>query len=291
MLKSIFVLGAAGAAVFFGLRMKHDKTLEVLKKTESAALEELAASAKNLEVMRAKLEVERTGSKEGEAFEEKYNQSTALLAAEKKRIGEIVAEWSKLDAERAAAVKAVRDKEPTRPPETLSLADGKKLTGCVIRSVPDEKTVSLEHSGGLGKIPAEILPVDVKARLGLGWRVDPPALLDFDQKGNIIAQNAAGESSAEELNLDALDMSSVAAVVKSLAIVETHLSKAKAALLSEKAVLRKHSIFKPEVVAAGTGKTYRELKEECNLRLASLTTRVDELENVRGNLQKKLKSS
>src|SRR6478735_6633548 len=96
-LKSIFLLGAAGAAVFFGLRLKHDKELEVLKKSEASALEELAVSAKNLEVMRAKLEVERTGSKEGEAFEEKFNQSTAVITAEKKRIADIVTEWSKLD--------------------------------------------------------------------------------------------------------------------------------------------------------------------------------------------------
>lgn len=294
-LKGIFVLGAAGAAVFFGLRMKHDKALEVLKKSEVTALEELAASSKNLEVMQAKLEIEKTGSKEGDAYEEKFNQSSAVIAAEKKRIAEIMTQWSKLDAERAAAVKAVRDKEPTRPPETLILADGKKLTGCVIRSVPDEKTVSLEHSGGLGKIPAEMLPADVKSRLGLGWRVDPPAMLDFDQKGNPVAKSAPGPetggSPGEQLDLTALDMSSVAAVVKSLALVESHLSNARAALLSERAVLRKHSIFKPELVAEGTGKTYRELKEESNLRLGSLTTRVEALETARGDLQKKLKSS
>lgn len=295
LIKTIFLLGAAGAATLYGLRMKHDRALEDLKRPQAAALEELAALTKNLEVIRAKLEVEKAQNKDGDAFVEKYNQFTAIIEAEKKRIAEIQVEWSKLDAARVAAVKAVREKEPSRPPVSLTLADGRNLVSCVIRSVPDEKTVSLEHSGGLGKVPAEMLPSEVRSRLGFGWQVDPPAMLAFDQKGNVVvAEHSPGFAdgdSAGELDLAKLDLSSIGAVARSLALVETHLSKTREALFNEKAVLRKHAMFKPDLVAAGTGKTYRQLKEECNLRLGSLNARVEALETFRGTLQKKLKSA
>ena len=290
-LKNAILVGASGAALFFGLRMKADGELAAVKQSETVAQGELTEATRNLEILRAKLEVAKTESKAGSGFEEKHNQSVAAIAAEKKKIAEVLAKWSGVDAQREAAVKAVREKEPTRPPGAISLADGTKLTQLVIRSVPDEKTVSVEHSGGLGKIPAEKLPEEVKARLGIGWRVDPPAVLDFDGKGNAVAQQVPGLDATEELNLESLDSSNIAAVVKSLALVETHLSKTAAALETEKAVLRKHAIYKADLVAPGTGKTYQALKNECNMRLATLANRVEALKGAKGTLQQKLKTS
>ena len=63
------------------------------------------------------------------------------------------------------------------------------------------------------------------------------------------------------------------------------------AVESEKAMARKHAIFKQDLIAAGTGKTYRELRDECILRQASLSSRVEALKAVRGSLQQKLKAS
>ena len=289
--KNAIFLGASGAALFFGLRMKHDQEVGALKHSATVAKGELEEAVKNLEILRAKLEVAKTESKAGSGFEEKHNQSVAAIAAEKKKIAEVLAKWSGVDAQREAAVKAVREKEPTRPPVAISLEDGTKLTQVVIRSVPDEKTVSVEHSGGLGKIPAEKLPEEVKARLGIGWRVDPPAVLDFDGKGNAVAQQVPGLDATEELHLESLDSSNIAAVVKSLALVESHLTKTSAALETEKAVMRKHSIYKPDLVAPGTAKTYRALKEECQVRLVSLANRVEALKGTKGTLQQKLKTS
>lgn len=289
--KNAILLGASGAALYFGLRMKHDQEVAGLKHSETVARGELTEATKNLDILRAKLEVAKTESKAGSGFEEKHNQSVAEIAAEKKKIAEVLAKWSGVDAERVAAVKAVRDKEPTLPPGTMSLADGTKLTKVVIRSVPDEKTVSVEHSGGLGKIPVEKLPEEVKARLGIGWKVEPPAVLDFDGKGDAVAKQGTGPEGAEELDLGTLDTSNIAAVVKSLALVESHLTKTSAALETEKAVMRKHSIYKPDLVAPGTDKTYRALKEECQVRLVSLANRVEALKGARGTLQQKLKTS
>lgn len=290
-LKNTILVGASGAALFFGLRMKHDQEVAGLKHSATVAQAELEEATKNLEILRAKLEVAKTESKAGSGFEEKHNQSVAELAAEKKKIAEVMTKWSGVDAERVAAVKAVRDKEPTRPPGIISLADGTKLTQAVIRSVPDEKTVSVEHSGGLGKIPVEKLPEEVKARLGIGWKVEPPPILDFDGKGNALAKQGPGADGTEELNLATLDTSNIAAVVKSLALVESHLTKTSAALETEKAVMRKHSIYKPDLVAPGTDKTYRALKEECQVKLASLAERVEALKGAKGTLQQKLKTS
>ena len=289
--RNTILVGASGAALFFGLRMKHDQEVAALKHSATVAQGELEEATKNLEILRAKLEVVKTESKAGSGFEEKHNQSVAELAAEKKKIAEVMTKWSGVDAERVAAVKAVRDKEPTRPPGVISLADGTKLTLAVIRSVPDEKTVSVEHSGGLGKIPVEKLPEEVKARLGIGWKVEPPPILDFDGKGNALAKQGPGADGTEELNLATLDTSNIAAVVKSLALVESHLTKTSAALETEKAVMRKHSIYKPDLVAPGTDKTYRALKEECQVRLASLADRVEALKGAKGTLQQKLKTS
>lgn len=290
-LKNTILVGASGAALFFGLRMKHDQEVAALKHSAKVAQGELEEATKNLEILRAKLDVAKTESKAGSGFEEKHNQSVAELAAEKKKIAEVMTKWSGVDAERVAAVKAVRDKEPTRPPGVISLADGTKLTQAVIRSVPDEKTVSVEHSGGLGKIPVEKLPEEVKARLGIGWKVEPPPMLDFDGKGNALAKQGPGADGTEELNLATLDTSNIAAVVKSLALVESHLTKTSAALETEKALMRKHSIYKPDLVAPGTDKTYRALKEECQVKLASLAERVEALKGAKGTLQQKLKTS
>ncbi len=290
-LKNTILVGASGAALFFGLRMKHDQEVAALKHSATVAQGELEEATKNLEILRAKLEVVKTESKAGSGFEEKHNQAVAEIAAEKKKIAEVLAKWSGVDAQRVAAVKEVRDKEPTRPPGVISLADGTKLTLAVIRSVPDEKTVSVEHSGGLGKIPVEKLPEEVKARLGIGWKVEPPPILDFDGKGNALAKQGTGSDGTEELNLATLDTSNIAAVVKSLALVESHLTKTSAALETEKAVMRKHSIYKPDLVAPGTDKTYRALKEECQVRLASLAERVEALKGAKGTLQQKLKTS
>ncbi len=291
--KNAILLGASGAALFFGLRMKHDQEVGALKHSSTVAKGELEEAVKNLEILRAKLEVAKTESKAGSGFEEKHNQSVAEIAAEKKQIAEVLAKWSTVDAERVAAVKAVRDKEPTRPPGAMSLADGSQLTQVVIRSVPDEKTVSVEHSGGLGKIPVEKLPEEVKARLGIGWKVEPPPMLDFDGKGDAIVKQGTDGAAVptEELDLKTLDTSNIAAVVKSLALVESHLTKTSAALETEKAVMRKHSIYKPDLVAPGTDKTYRALKEECQVRLVSLANRVEALKGARGTLQQKLKTS
>ncbi len=298
LVKSLLWIIAAVVALFFGIRFQKDREIAELQ-TE---YQSIASRAKSLNtdtaLVQAKLEQAMGDSTAGSEFESKYMASIANIASEQKKIDELINKWPGVEAERLAAVQAVREQESTKPPYSLTLADGTKLENFVVRSVPDEKTISAEHSSGLVKVAAENLPEALRARLGFGWKSEPPASMSIDKNGNAVVKQAVkdaeqqveNDKAAKELGLaNAGDTNTLSGVTKALAVTESMLSKALVAMEAERANIRKLDIFKPNLMGPG-GKTYAVLKKEANDRLAGLAGRVQALRAERNNLQHKMKS-
>jgi hypothetical protein len=234
----------------------------------------------------------------GADFEANHNASVANIGLEQKKIDQLLEQWPKIDSDRAAAVDAVRKLESTKPPYTITLTDGSKLENFIVRNVTDETTVSVEHSSGVLKLTADKLPEDLRTRLGLGWRPEPPPSMTIDKSGNAVVKQAvklanekqAAEDTAKELGIDAPDTTSMAGVSRAIVVVEARLKKAKEAFDAERANIRKLAIFKPNLKPAGSNKTYADLGKEANLRLAELAGQVQALTAERNNLQHKLKT-
>ena len=297
-MKSILWLAAAVTAVAFGLQFQKNREIEELQKEFADAEGRAKELSANIALVRAKMEQAQLDSTAGADFESKHNTSTLNIAAEQKKIDEIIAKWPTIEADRAAAVVAVREKENSRPPYTITLTDGTKLENFVVRSVPDENTVLVEHSTGLVKIIADKLPAELKTLLGLEWKPEPPPpSMTIDKDGNAVIKQAVkkandkalADEAAKELGLGPTDTTTISGVTKAIAVAEAMLSKTQVAFEAEKANVRKLEIFKPNVTAAGSGKTYGTLKKEANIRLASLAGRVVALRGELANLKHKLK--
>lgn len=71
-----------------------------------------------------------------------------------------------------ASVDKIRNDAPGSELGDITLANGKVLRGAKVRKV-DESGISLIHSDGIGSVPLELLPAEIKERFDLG----PEALL------------------------------------------------------------------------------------------------------------------
>ncbi len=298
LLKSLIFGALALGTLLAGIHYQRDREIKGLQQEYEILASRAAELARETALAKANLEQAQALSSSGADFEANHNASVANIAREQKKIDQLLEQWPKVDADRAAAVDAVRKLETTKPPYTLTLTDGSKLENFIVRSVPDEKTVSVEHSSGVFKVAADQLPEDLRTRLGLGWRPEPPPSMTIDRNGNAVVKQAvklanekqAAEDTAKELGIDAPDTTSLAGVSRAIVVVEARLKKAKEAFDAERANIRKLAIFKPNLKPAGSNKTYADLGKEANLRLAGLAGQVQALTAERNNLQHKLKS-
>ena len=296
-IKSILWLAAAAAAVVFGLQVQKNREIEELQREAADAALRTRELSTNIAMVRAKIEQAQLESTAGADFESKHNNSVLNIAAEQKKIDETIDKWPAVEADRAAAVLAVREKERTRAPYSITLTDGTKMEKFAVRGVPDENTVLVEHSSGLVKIPAEKLPAELKTRLGLGWKPQPPPPgMTIDKDGNAVIKGAVKQANekaaiseaAKDLGLGAVDTGTLAGVTRAIAATESMLSKTQVAFEAERANVRKLEIYKANLAAPG-GKTYGALKKEANERLIALAGRVNALRSELANLKHKMK--
>jgi hypothetical protein len=297
MIKSLILVGAGLACLMAGLHFHFNREIAALQKDYENQGARAAELNREAALERARLEQEQGENAAGADYEALHTANVATIAAEQKKIELLIDEWPKVDAERQETVKAVREQETKRPPYTLTLADGTKLENFVIRSLPDEKTISAEHSSGIVKLAVDKLPDDLKEKLGLGWKPEPPARLEFDREGNAVVKQAirqldekeAINDTARELNIELPDTNTMGGVTRALAIIEARLAKTQSAFDAERANARKLAMFKPNLTGPG-GKTYAVLGKESNDRLVALAGQLTNLRTERSKLQHKLKS-
>ena len=290
-----FILAAA--AFLFGLRHHNGKKIAEADADFVQVTARATELSKATTLMREKLQIAEAEGKSMEDYEGNHNANLAKLAEAQKDIEALTAKWPAIESDRAAAVQAVREKELTRPPETIVLTDGTKLENFVVRKIPDEKTVAVEHASGVVKIPAEKLPTAMKERLAFGWQPFPPATISIDKDGNAIVKQAtekamrdqANIDTAKELNIAEKDSTSIGGVTRALAITEAQLERTEKAFEEERINIRRISIFKPDARDA-FGKPYAMVKKEANARLSSLAGRIKALRAERSELEYKLKS-
>lgn len=295
--KSLLWLIAASAVFLFGLRHQKEKELDTAQQEYTGQLARATEVSRELSLLKEKIQNARGEIGSTGDFEARHNASLANIAAQQKSIESLLTQWPAVEADRAAAVQAVREKEATRPPVDVILADGTKLEKFVVRKVPDEETVAVEHSSGVVKLSADKLPADLKERLALGWKPSAPATVSMDKEGNAIVRQAenkalkeqAAADTAKELNIAEKDSTSIGGITRALAITEAQLEKAEKSFEDERSNIRRLSIFKSDA-RDGSGKSYASLKKEANARLTSLAGRIQVLRAERSNLQYKLKS-
>jgi hypothetical protein len=296
-LSSLFWVALAAGALALGIHYQKDREIETLQQEYQSIAARQLASQKEVAVLKAKLEQARGEAASGSDFEAQHNASSANIAAEQKKIDALLNQWPAIDADRAALIDAVRQKETTRPPYTLTLLDGARLENFVYRSAPNEATISAQHTSGLTKIPAANLPEDLKKRLGLGWKPQPPASITIDKEGNAVVkqairladEKAAKNATAEELGIAPPDLSSIEGISRALAIAEARLAKANANFEAEKANMRKLAMFKQHLLEPSSNKTYGTLGKESQQRIAALAGSVTALRAEANNLKHKLK--
>ena len=296
--KSILWLLAAGAALYFGLRLQKERGLDELQQDYNNVTARAMELSRDMAALKEKLQNARMEGGTGESFEAAHNASLANLAAEQKKIENLLAQWPVVEADRVAAVQTVREKTFLLPPATITLADGSKLEKFVVKSVPNEQTVGVEHAHGLVKLSLDKTPDDLKERLALGWKPDLPATLSMDKDGNAIVRqaqrSAAGKEAeaeaAKDLNLMEKDSTTIGGLTRSLAATETMLAQAEKNFDSERLYIRTLGIFKSDIKDPKTGKTYGQVKKEANARLSGLAVQVSALRAQRSEVQHKMKT-
>ena len=296
-IKSLLWLIAAGTALYFGLRLSKQRDLEALQQDYNTLTARASELSRDVALTKEKLHNAQAESEIAGDFEARHNASLASIVAEQKKIENLLIKWPEVESDRAAAVKAVREKESTRPPSEVTLTDGTKLERFVVRGVPNEQTVAVEHASGVVKLTADNLPGEVKARLALGWIPVPPASVSVDKEGNAIVKQAVSQALSQEaaadlskeLNLSEKDNTTIVGVTRALANVESQLAKAEKAFEKERITIRQLGIFKSDA-RDGAGSSYGKLKQDANARLTSLARRIQALRGERSKLQHTLKS-
>ena len=295
--KSLLWLIAASATFAFGLRFHKEKELDATQQEYTSLSARATELSRDLALVKEKTQNARAESGSAYDFEARHNASLANIVARQKSIEELLNQWPTVEADRAAAVQAVREKETTRPPVDITLADGTKLEKFVVRKVPDEETVGVEHASGVVKLSADKLPADLKERLALGWKPVAPAAVTVDKEGNAIVKQAenkalteqsAAETAKEFHNVE-IDSTTGSGITRALARTEDQLAKAEKDFENQRAVIRRLGIFKSDA-RDGSGKSYGFLKKEANARLTSLAGRIQALRAERSKLQYKLRS-
>ena len=295
--KSLLWLIAAGAAVYFGFNLHKERGMEALQQEYNSLTAQASELSRDRALVKEKLHNAQAESGSAGDFEAKHNASLSNIAIEQQKIEALLAKWPQVEADRGAAVRAVREKESTLPPADVTLADGTQLQRFVVRAVPTEETVAVEHSSGVVKLAADKLPVNIKERLAIGWKPAPPATVSVDKEGNAIVKQAenqalkqqAADDKVKELDIPEKDSTSIGGVTRALAIAEALLAKAEKSFEEERAKIRRLAIFKSDATDA-SGKSYARLKKDANARLTSLAGRIQALRAERNNLQHKMKS-
>ena len=297
-MRSLIWIAIAAASIFAGLAFKNKADLEKTQQEYDSIAALSSGTVQEIAKMKAKYDEFQSEFVPAVTLETKHQTSLAKIATEKKLIDELLVKWNAADADRESAVKAVRELEVTKPPATLVMAEGPPLTQFQLRSVPDEKTISVEHSSGLVKISADKLTAEYKKRLGLGWKPEPPPAMSIDRTGKAVLAadrknaelDALDEELDKELKVDTeIDTLTMAGVASALASTDAKLAKANEAFRAERANIKKLAMFKQNM-SAGGGRTFGEQSKAANQRLIKLAERVTLLQNQQTNLQSKLKT-
>lgn len=290
--KSLLWLIAAGAAIYAGLRTTKQRELDALQEEYTSVTAQAASLARDIPLMKEKLLTAQAESVTAGDFEAKHNASLAGIVAEQKKIEELLARWPEVEAARAAAVQEVRKRESNRPPVTATLTDGTKMEKFVVRGVPSETVVAAEHASGLLKLPADKLPAEIRERLALGWKPEPPPRMTVDQDGNVMikpVERSTDPGAAETPANVEKDSTTLGGVTRALASNEAALGKAEKSFENERIYLRKLGIFKSDAREGSSGKTYGQLKKDANARLIALAKTIQKLRADKGALEVKLK--
>ena len=296
-MKSLIWIVLGAAAIFAGISVKNKTDLEATQQELNGITAVGNGSAQEIARMKGVYEQLLAEYVPSSTLESKHKASAENIIVEKKKIDELLQKWTATDAERETAVKEVRVLEATKPPATLAMAEGAPLTQFMLRSVPDEKTISVEHSGGLGKISADKLSAEYKKRLGLGWKPEPPAGIIIDKEGKAVIKAATqtAEQKAVDDDLDKelpgtpqADTMTMAGTARAIASTETSLAKATEAMKAERANVKKLAMFKQNMASGGA--TYGEQSKAANLRLMKLAQRVTTLQHQLTALENKLKT-
>lgn len=292
-LKSLLLMAIAIGALVYGIYLHKSRQIAGLETDLSALNSRSKELAKEITVLRAKAELAQEESQTAAGFEATHKESEAVIAAEMKRIDELAATWQQLDTERVAAVKKARETSPTLAPARVTLTDGTVLENLVVLSVPNENTISVEHSNGLVKLTAEKLPADLKDRLGLGWTPAAPGVFSVDKNGigSVTATDKPADTSStvSAPAPQAEDLQTVTGLTRAIASTEAKLASAQKEMNNERANIRRLNMFKSDMKAANDSRTYGALKKEANLRLAKQAQKVLELQSTLDGLKHRLK--
>ncbi len=297
-LKSLTWVAVALVTLYFGVRFQKEREIRDLTQQKEVLTGRAAELAKDLVVTRTKLQAAEAESTVASTLEAQHNASLENITAEQQKVDDLMARWSEAEAERAASVAEVRERAATQKPVTYPLPGGKEMKDVVVRSVPDENTVSVEYANGLVKLKADEVPEKLKAMLGLGWRPIPPPRLTLDKDGNAVVKagaiKASGESAASEVARELAtaetDSTSIPGLSRALTKVDALLKKSKADYEAQRLKVKKWTIFKKDLSPAGSNMTYGELRQEGNNELVRIAGRVQALKAEKAKIEHKLKS-
>lgn len=288
--KITVIVALAAGAVFLGKDLKNGKEQEELQtriKDATSRLDSLTRDLDSAKTRQIKLraEVAQTTGLDAENI-----ANLASITNDQKAAKEMLSKWAALEAERAAAVFAVREKEKKAPPAQMILADGTKLENFTLRSISEDGTLAVEHSNGLMKLKADRFKPEYAARLGLGWKPAPPAAPELRQSDmlNIALAKSAAEKAASPEEQGANKTLGSPEVGGALEKIEAELGKAMVALEETRRGLRVINMYKAGAKDKN-GRNYGDLKKEANEQLATITAKVQSLQAERRDLQSRLK--
>ncbi|MES2708641.1 MAG: hypothetical protein V4726_18750 [Verrucomicrobiota bacterium] len=289
--KGILFVGVSAALVGFAMDSQVGKEQEQLRQSLTdtrARLRILDKEVENARQRRIKLqgEVGNLGD-----LDKKHSENMTAIPQEQKKAEELLVKFKAADADRAAAVLAVRENEKKAVPRTMTLKDNSKLEKFVLSNISDDDVLTVEHANGLMKLTADRLTPDYSKRLGLGWKPVPPVAPELKPQEKVlvsVAQQSAlkkltPEEKAEIKKLESLSVS------EQLTKLETELGKAQNALEEAKRDMRALDIRKSDAkVKGGTGQTYGDLKVAAGARVTLLAKKITTLQGQRRGLQKQL---
>ncbi|MCB1278376.1 serine protease [Prosthecobacter sp.] len=153
-----------------------------LKTTEDAAQAALQANTARLAEMDAALaqrrqvleNMDKTGREIRDAVgrSQELSKNKAVLLEKQNKIG---TDFQTVVDSMTATVEKLRSSAPGSEIGTLSLANGKMLSGVKIRKVSEEG-IALTHSDGIGTVAVDLLPEDLKEKYDLGPNAFAPKL-------------------------------------------------------------------------------------------------------------------
>jgi uncharacterized membrane-anchored protein YhcB (DUF1043 family) len=291
-LKGIIFAGVVGGIVAYGMDSKVGKEQEELQQSLTDMKARLRIAEKEVDTIQAKRTKLQQDVGNLTDLEKTSTDSMAAIPEEQKKSVELMAKFTALDAERASAILAVREKDKQLPPRQLTLKDGSKLEKFVLRNVGDDEVITAEHADGLAKLTPDKLTPEYAAHLGLGWKPAAPSPPELKAQEKVLVsvaqqsltQKLTPEQKAEIKNLESKSAS------EQLAKVKIEMAKVSEELDSARAEVRALDIRKSDgKVKGGNGVTYGQLKVEAGTKVSMLAKKLTSLQAQKRALEKQIK--